>query len=93
MSIVDILFSIIFILSVLDGQAIPNRLEKMIKKATKRLNDIVEAYNSCEFFSRGNVVNKISFMDVKDPEGQIYHILDAGIEVRHLKSIMLMPTS
>lgn len=85
---VNILPSILYNFSVLDGQAIPSRLEKMIKKARKRLNDIVETYNACEFFWRSNIANKILFMDVKDVEGQIYQMLDAGIEVNHLISIV-----
>ena len=80
----NILSRRIYNLYVLDGQAIPNRLEKMIKKATKRLNDIIQTYNECEFLSRSNIANKISFMDVKDPEGPLYQILDAGIEVNNL---------
>eukprot|EP00112_Aurelia_sp_Birch-Aquarium-sp1_P004496 Seg151.1 transcript_id=Seg151.1/GoldUCD/mRNA.D3Y31 product="hypothetical protein" protein_id=Seg151.1/GoldUCD/D3Y31 len=63
------------------GQDIPKRIETMIKKASKKLNETVEKYNSNMFSTTSNIPNTVTFQDLKDPEGFIYESVNIDFQL------------
>eukprot|EP00795_Rhopilema_esculentum_P002632 gene2632-828_t len=63
------------------GQDIPKRIEAMIKKASKKLTETVEKYNSSVFSSISSMPNTVTFQDLKDPEGLIYEAVNVDLQL------------
>ena len=53
----------------------------MIKKASNKLTETVEKYNSSVFSSISSMPNTVTFQDLKDPEWFIYEAVDVDLQV------------